>query len=352
LFSNTNPTNQVVSLPFTEIQGSNTITTTGNAVFVAGGGNLIVDTTTGTPGPIVITGTAFPVTVQSQGPPGGGAGGPPAILTLNGANVICGSSCNGGVLVGGGFANLTSPSTASLTNVTINVVSPGFAGLFVNRGYSATMTGGSITITGDGNPTFGSGPSPPNGIVAAAGVMTNSQGQVTLSGVAIKTTGSNSPAVDVEVQITPDAGTLNPAGGPITTTGGSITTSGANSFGAFADAVGGTVTLGGTPITTSGPGAAGLFANAGTITATNTTTQTSGPAAPGGMLSNGGTLTINGGSVTTTGVGSFGFLVQPATAPPLTPSPPGPNTLQISSATVNSAADAFHVAGELHRHRR
>jgi uncharacterized protein YhjY with autotransporter beta-barrel domain len=263
---------------------------------------------------------------------------------MNGANDISDAPSNGGVLVGGGFANLT-PSTAKLMNVTIDAVSPGFAGLLVNRGYSATMTGGSITITGNGNPAAGSGPSPPNGIVAAAGVMTNSQGQATLSGVAIMTHGSNSPAVDVEAQITPDEGMLNPAGGPITISGGSITTLGANSFGVLANAVGGTVTLDGTPITTSGDGAAGFFANAGAITATNTTTQTSGAAAPGGILSNGGTLTINGGSVTTTGPGSFGFLVQPAAAPPLTPSSPGPNMLQISNATVNAAADAFHVTG-------
>ena len=46
------------------------------------------------------------------------------------------------------------------------------------------MTGGSITITGDGNPTPGSGPYPfgggsPDSIVAAAGVLTNSEGQAT-----------------------------------------------------------------------------------------------------------------------------------------------------------------------------
>jgi hypothetical protein len=338
-------TGTLTSPPFTGVQGNTTIISSGIAVFVGSTGDLTIDSTTGIPGSIKISGTAFPVIVQSQGPPGGAGARPPATLTMNGATVFSNVPSNGGVLVGGGFANLT-PSKATLTNVTITAVSPGFAGLLVNRGYSATMTGGSITITGDGNPTSGSGPSPPNGIVAAAGVMTNSQGQATLSGVAIRTLGSNSPAVDVEAQITSDEGMLNPAGGPITIIGGSIRTLGANSFGVLANAVGGTVTLDGTPtITTSGDGAAGFFANAGAITATNTTTKTSGAAAPGGILSNGGTLTINGGSVKTTGAGSFGFLVQPATAPPLTPSPPGPNILTINSVTVNSAADAFHVTG-------
>jgi outer membrane autotransporter protein len=173
--------------------------------------------------------------------------------------------------------------------------------------------------------------------------MTNTAGQAALSNVAITTNGSNSPAVDQETQL--DVLGTTPPGGPIAITGGSITTFGANSFGVLTNAVGGTVTLDGTPITTSGAGAAGLFANAGTIIATNTTTQTSGAAAPSGLLSNGGTLTINGGSVTTTGAGSFGFLFEPFLAPPLTPSPPGANTLEINSATVNSAADAFHVQG-------
>jgi hypothetical protein len=173
--------------------------------------------------------------------------------------------------------------------------------------------------------------------------MTNTGGQATLSGVAITTNGSNSPAVDQETQL--NVFGMTPPGGPISVTGGSIKTLGANSFGVLANAVGGTVTLNGTPITTSGADAAGFFANAGTITATNTTTQTSGASAPGGLLSNGGTLTINGGSVTTTGAGSFGFLFEPFLAPPLTPSPPGPNTLAINNATVNSAADAFHVEG-------
>jgi hypothetical protein len=350
LTSGSNFNGTLTSPPFTEIQGNNTIT---GAVAVGAGGNLTIDSTKGTSlGPIQIIGTGFPVVVQSPGPPGGGPGGPPATLMLmNGANVICGGSCNGGVLVGGSFANLTNPSTANLMNSTIDVVSPGFAGLLVNRGNSATMTGGSTTITGDGDPTPGSGPYPSGaaagGIVAAAGVMTNSQGQLTLSNVAIRTTGSNSPAVNVDAQITSDEGTLKPAGGPINITGGSITTSGANSFGVLANAVGGTVTLDGTPITTSGAGAAGFVANAGTITATNTTTQTSGTAAPGGWLSNGGTLTINGGSVTTTGAGSFGFLFEPFLARPFfdLPPPPGPNTLAINNATVNSAADAFNVQG-------
>ena len=77
------------------------------------------------------------------------------------------------------------------------------------------------------------------------------------------------------------------------------------------------------------------------------------------MLSNGATVMISGGSVKTTGAGSFGFLVQPFTptvsliaepglpALPFAAEPTSPNVLQISNATVTSAADAFHVQGAI-----
>ena len=123
VFSGSNPTTTVNSPPTILIEGSNTITVSGNAVNVGAGGNLTIDSTTGTPGPIEIIGAGFPVIVQSPGPPE--AGRPRATLTMNGANVISGAPSSGGVLVGGGVANLTAPSTANLMNVTINTVSPG-----------------------------------------------------------------------------------------------------------------------------------------------------------------------------------------------------------------------------------
>src|SRR5260370_21842239 len=95
LTSGSNFNGTLISPPFTEIQGNNTIT---GAVMVSASGNLIIDSRLGTPGPIVITGPGFPVVVQSQGPAGGWPGGPPATLTLTGANVIFGRSSNAGVL--------------------------------------------------------------------------------------------------------------------------------------------------------------------------------------------------------------------------------------------------------------
>ena len=165
-----------------------------------------------------------------------------------------------------------------------------------------------------------------------------------------------------EATIVPPSVPITSGGGTINITGGSITTGGVGAFGVFSQgqpSLPSTITLNNSTITTTGDGAAGYRADGGTISATNTTTQTSGMAAPGGMLSNGGALTINGGSVTTTGAGSFGFLVQPfdpgaATlaaqptgATRLTPQPTLPNALQISNATVNSSADAFHVEGAI-----
>jgi len=69
LTSGTNFNGTLTSPLFTEIQGTNTIT---GAVAVGAGGNLTIDSTLGTPGPIQIIGTGFPVVVQSPGPPGEG----------------------------------------------------------------------------------------------------------------------------------------------------------------------------------------------------------------------------------------------------------------------------------------
>ncbi len=213
-------------------------------------------------------------------------------------------------------------------------------------GTVATMTGGSITVMGDG----------------LAGLYSDTNGVTNVTNVKITTTGANTYGAFAEATIAGTRLWISPGGGTIHITGGSITTGGTGAFGVFAQgqpSVPSTITLNNSAITTTGDGAVGYRADGGAISATNTTTQTSGAAAPGGMLSNGGTVTINGGSVTTTGAGSFGFLVQPFTPVPgltltsrlpmvlLTPEPTLPNVLQISNATVNSAADAFRVEGAI-----
>ena len=267
-----------------------------------------------------------------------------ARIDLTGPATIISDGGVGAILIGGSLTNLG--STANLTDVNI-LANGALIGLDATRtGTVATMTGGSITVSGDG----------------IAGLYSDTNGVTNAINVKITTTGANTYGAFAEATI-PGTPLVSPGGGTIHITGGSITTSGTGAFGVFAQGqqvmVPSTITLNDSAITTTGDGAVGYRADGGTITATNTTTQTSGASAPGGMLSNGGTVTINGGSVTTTGAGSFGFLVQQFTpvlglnADPalpgvlLSPEPTLPNVLQISNATVNSAADAFHVEGAI-----
>lgn len=255
-----------------------------------------------------------------------------AKVDITGATII--SSGPAGVLIGGDLTD--TGSIGNLTNVNIEAMNA--IGLVATRiNTVATMSGGSIAVTGSG----------------LAGLYSDTDGRTSTSNVTISTVGANSYGAFAEATIPPTP-LITPGGGTINSTGGSITTQGAGAFGVFAQgqpSVPSTITLNGGTITTgnasavAGAGAAAYRADGGTISATNTTGQTYGPAAPGGMLSNGGILTINGASVTTRGAGSFGFVVQPFTPDaPLVPEPTLPNMLTIeNAATVNSAADAFHV---------
>ena len=212
-------------------------------------------------------------------------------------------------------------------------------------GTIATMTNGSITVTGAG----------------LAALYSDTDGVTNVTNVKITTTGDNTYGAFAEAT-NPVGVPISPGGGTINITGGSITTQGTGAFGVFAQgqpSIPSIITLNNSMLTTTGGGAVGYRADGATISATNTTTQTSGAAAPGGMLSNGATVMISGGSVKTTGAGSFGFLVQPFTptasliaepglpALPFAAEPTSPNVLQISNATVTSAADAFHVQGAI-----
>ena len=289
----------------------------------ANGGNLVFHSTAAAFGVVAQFGATIDMT------------GPATIISDGGAAAV---------LIGGSLTNLG--SIANLTNVDI-LANGASIGLDATRmGTVATMTGGSITILGDG----------------LAGLYSDTNGVTNANNVKITTTGANTYGAFAEATIVPPGVGVTSGGGTIHIAGGSITTGGTGAFGVFAQgqpSIPSTITLNNSAITTTGDGAVGYRADGGAISATNTTTQTSGASAPGGMLSNGGTVTINGGSVTTTGAGSFGFLVQPFTpvlglnADPtlpgvlLSPEPTLPNVLQISNATVNSAADAFHVVGAI-----
>ena len=273
-----------------------------------------------------------------------------ASVNITGASIR--SDGFAGVLIGGDLTN--QGATGSLTNVSILGTAP--YGLVATRtGTVATMSGGNITLTSAGG----------------AGLYSDTNGVTNTTNVTISTMGAGSYGAFAEATI-PATPLISPGGGTINITGGSITTQGVGAFGAFAQgqpSVPSTITLNNSTITTSGAGAAGYRADGGSISATNTTTQTSGTAAPGGILSNGGKVSINGGSVTTTGAGSFGFLVEqfspspqtpqflltnlpplvtaPTSALPLASEPALPNVLQINNATLNSTADAFSVQGAI-----
>jgi hypothetical protein len=172
--------------------------------------------------------------------------------------------CAGGVLIGGGGVTNVVGTRGTLTNVTITAISPYFAGLLVNGGNTATMSGGSITITGNG------------GIDANGNIGGLLNGTATAAGVMVAT--NNAPT------------------------------------------------------------------NNASATLTDVAILTNGSSSPGGVINGGGTVAINGGSVTTLGSGSFGFLL----AAPAGGAAGGSDTLQISNgATVNSAADAFNVQGQV-----
>jgi outer membrane autotransporter protein len=264
-----------------------------------------------------------------------------AKISVTGATITADSGV-GAVLIGGDLTN--EGAIGNLTNV--DIVTTDLVGLDATRmGTVATMTNGSITVSGAG----------------LAALYSDTNGVTNVTNVKITTAGDDTYGAFAEATI-PSTPLVSPGGGTINITGGSITTEGVGSFGVFAQgqpSVPSTITLNNSMITTSGDGAAGYRADgAAMISATNTTTQTSGAAAPGGMLSNGATVMIRGGSVKTTGAGSFGFLVQPftpiasltaesgLTALPFAAEPTSPNVLQISNnAMVTSAADAFHVTG-------
>jgi outer membrane autotransporter protein len=371
------------------VVGNTGIATSGDAIDVGAGGILIINTESiPGPGPITITSTSgagvsssfpsSPATINIMSGPSGSvtivSGGPAlavsldssltananggnlafhstgsygvtaqfgATISLTGATIITDSG-PAGVLIGGNLTNIGSQAT--LTDVNIQTTD-GYGLVATRMGTVATMTGGSITVMGDG----------------IAGLYSDTDGVTNATNVKIRTAGSGTYGAFAEATI-PGSDLVSPGGGTINIAGGSITTGGTGAFGAFAQgqpSIPSTITLNNSTITTMGDGAAGYRADGGTISATNTATQTSGATAPGGTLSNGGKLTINGGSLTTTGAGSFGFLVEPfipegsltaePTLPtlPLSAEPTLPNVLNISNATVNSAADAFHVEGAI-----
>ena len=273
----------------------------------------------------------------------GGGGGDVAIKVDTGSNV----SLTGGLVtmtsVGGGeIAVLTQApgSTFSATDVPITLIgSGGDTAVKAANGGVVTLTGGSDSVVSTAGGEKGIWATGANSSITATGasisvpfsaggfgVLADTAGTIALS------VGSVSTGGDGSIGIRATGG-----GSSVTATGGvTVATTGASATGVDASA-GGMVSLTGGAVTTSGGGAAGLSASAGTIAASGVGVATNGLAAPGGILQGGGLMTIGGGAVTTSGAGSFGFLFQGSGGIA--------NALQVTGATVNSAADAFRVEG-------
>src|ERR1700722_3276475 len=212
-----------------------------------------------------------------------------AKVDITGATDIANSGV-GAVLIGGDLTD--EGAIGNLTNVDISTTDA--VGLDATRmGTIATMTNGSITVTGAG----------------LAALYSDTDGVTNVTNVKITTTGDNIYGAFAEAT-NPVGVPISPGGGTINITGGSITAQGTGAFGVFAQgqpSIPSIITLNNSMLTTAGSGAVGYRADgAATVSATNTTALTTGAAAPGGMLSNGATVMISGGSVKTTGGGSFG----------------------------------------------
>jgi outer membrane autotransporter protein len=283
------------------------------------------------------------------------ANGVTVTLAGSGGDVAVKADTSGAVSLSGGSVTVTGTgggetgllaqsagSTITATNVPISVSGTGGdVGAKATSSGAVTLSGGSVTMPSSAGGERGVWASGAGSTLTADGVTISVPASMGGVGALADSAGSVTLGTGTGVS-TGGAGTLGlqatGSGSSITATGSvAVATAGANATGVDAD-TGGTVSLnGGGSVTTTGAGAAGFNASAGTIGATDITTQTSGASAPGGLVQNGGALAIDGGSVTTTGGGSYGFLFQGASG--------ATNTLAISGATVGSAADAFRIQG-------
>lgn len=246
----------------------------------------------------------------------------PAALISNGGhatviNSSLTSNNNTGVFVQGAGSNI------NLTNTAIRSAGAVGYGLRVTTGGSATMTGGSSTTEGrDGPGLFAS-----NGSITATdvtvmtsgsdnsmGALADLNGQITLNGGSVTTTGNT-----VRAGALPHGLVARNPGATLTANGTTVLTTGSIAMGAVADD-GGVMILNGNSITTRGSGSLGLFAvveQAGaqfpaTITGTGVTVETFGTNAHGAVASQNflgapSLISLTGSTVTTHAAGSHGL---------------------------------------------
>ena len=244
-------------------------------------------------------------------------------MTVSGGSITTNGSIAHAVLAAAGGSIALSDGTTVLTT------GDGSAGLFVN-GVGASITATGITVTTTGAPATGGFPSSSalraacvarlpdrgdavahrhrrvTGGLNAYGVFTNSDGQTTINGGSVTTSGTH--AIGVLTQNSGSSSSL---------TGTSISTSGNGSPGVALEGTGSSLTLSGVNIATTGTidpttgvNAFGVYngtnldgsvVGGGTATITNSTIATGGVGAHGILTNNSGSTTVLGGSISTTG---------------------------------------------------
>ena len=267
-----------------------------------------------------------------------------SVVISNATVSAAGTRANAAFIFNGGSASVSNSSLTStgstavlvqdvgsaidLANTTINANTPAAIigyGLRVTSGASATMTGGSVSTAGRDSPGIhaaGATVTATNVVVTtsgndnAMGALADGNGQLTLNGGSVTTTGDA-----VRQASFPHAlGARNP-GASLTSTGTTILTTGLTAMGAVADD-GGTMILNGNSIRTLGARSIGLYSVTeqvgaqfpANLTATNVTLETLGLNAHGVAAQarndvpvEKATATINASSITTHGAGAVGL---------------------------------------------
>jgi hypothetical protein len=174
--------------------------------------------------------------------------------------------------------------------------------------------GSSTAVSGTGAYSLAGGTAVKNGVTISAaagnesGVLVKNSGQLTLSNVAVATTGKSSSSDDSSFYGL-DSGVLAFTSARITETGGTVRTTGNGANAVFAYGSGSRVTISGTKITATGQYAHGIMASGGgSITASDLTINTAGASSAAIATDRGGgTIKVTGGTYRTSGHNSPGL---------------------------------------------
>lgn len=257
----------------------------------------------------------------TQSPSGGISAGSGSQLEVNTSRITTSGDYGTGI----GVAN----STAVITNSHINTSGNDNAmGIVANGGATVTVTGGSVTTTGNGSPVQSNLTFPhalasrsPGAMLTvdgttlvtkgaqAYGATADDGGSIILRNLSVKTLGENSIGLYAGI------GVLKPGSVGLTATNVSVETLGDNAAGAFAGrkykSETAEMALDGVALATHGDNSLGLWAEAGAgLTANNTVITTDGALSHGILASNGGRVQANNVVVTAHGENAAALAVQ------------------------------------------